>query len=389
MSEIRRLIAELCPDGVEYKTLGKISSIKTGEQLNKTKFNENGKYPVLNGGISASGFYNEYNTEGLTIAISQGGASAGYVNFMSEQFWAGAHCFVVKPSKYYADNKFLFYFLKHNQTNLQNTKRGAGIPGLSKENLEQLKIPVPPMEVQEEIVRILDKFTILEAELEAELEARRKQYEYYLDKLAGLETAYPKKALGDLCTEIYRGSGIKRDEVTERGIGYVRYGEIYTAYSVWFEKCTSHTNEKSIKNRKYFGPGDVLFAITGEKVEEIGKSTVYVGEEKCLAGGDTVVLKHQQNPKYMGYALSTSDAQRQKSDGKVKSKVVHSSVPALKKILIPVPPLQEQARIVAIIDRFHALVNDLSEGLPAEIAARRKQYEYYREMLLSFEEKAA
>ena len=138
------------------------------------------------------------------------------------------------------------------------------------------------------------------------------------------------KKLGDIATDIYRGSGIKRDQITETGIPCVRYGEIYTTYGVWFDECVSHTNEDEISNPKYFEYGDILFAITGESVEDIAKACAYVGHERCLAGGDTVVLKHKQNPKYLSYALATTEARQQKSKGKVKSKVVHSSVPAIK-----------------------------------------------------------
>jgi type I restriction enzyme S subunit len=144
----------------------------------------------------------------------------------------------------------------------------------------------------------------------------------------------------------------------------------------------SHTNESG----KFFEHGDILFAITGESIEEIAKSTAYVGNERGLAGGDIVVMKHEQNPKYLSYVLSTRAAQKQKSAGKIKSKVVHSSIPALKSIVVPLPSIEEQARIVAILDRFDALCNDLTHGLPAEIAARKRQYEYYRDKLLTFEE---
>lgn len=106
-----------------------------------------------------------------------------------------------------------------------------------------------------------------------------------------------------------------------------------------------------------------------------------------MAGGDIVVLKHNQNPKYLAYALSTANAQMQKSKGKVKSKVVHSSVPAIKEIVVPIPPLAEQERIANIIEHFDKLCTDISFGLPAEIEARKKQYEYYRDALLSFDEK--
>ena len=105
-----------------------------------------------------------------------------------------------------------------------------------------------------------------------------------------------------------------------------------------------------------------------------------------MAGGDTVVMKHNQDPRYISYALSTTDAQAQKSKGRVKSKVVHSSVPALKEIIIPLPTLEEQKRIADILDNFHQLCNDISTGIPAEIKARQKQYEYYRDKLLTFKE---
>ena len=180
------------------------------------------------------------------------------------------------------------------------------------------------------------------------------------------------KLLSDIAIDIYRGSGIKRDQVTETGIPCVRYGEIYTSYNVWFDICISHTQMEYVPNPKYFEYGDILFAITGESVEEIAKSIAYVGHEKCLAGGDTVVLKHNQNPKYMAYALSTTSAQAQKSKGKVKSKVVHSSVPAISEIIIPIPPLAIQSEIVRILDNF------------TELTARQKQYNYYRNKLLTF-----
>lgn len=192
--------------------------------------------------------------------------------------------------------------------------------------------------------------------------------------------------LGNIATEMYRGSGIKRDQVTQEGVQCVRYGEIYTTYDIWFDRCVSHTNEQTITSKKYFESGDILFAITGENVEEIAKSCAYIGNEKCLAGGDIVVMKHKQNPKYLAYALSTTDAQRQKSYGKIKSKVVHASVPSIKSITIPLPSLDVQEKIVDILDKFHSLVTDITEGLPAEIEARQKQYEYYRDKLLTFEE---
>lgn len=192
------------------------------------------------------------------------------------------------------------------------------------------------------------------------------------------------KKLGDIATDIFRGAGITRDQVTEEGIPCVRYGEIYTTYGIYFDTCVSHTDESTVQSKKYFEHGDILFAITGESVEDIAKSTAYVGYEKCLAGGDIVVLKHKQNPKYLSYVLSTTSAQAQKSKGKVKSKVVHSSVPAIKDIVIPVPPLEVQAEIVKILDEYSTSVTALQQELEKELTARKKQYEYYRDLLLDF-----
>jgi type I restriction enzyme S subunit len=405
MSHLEDLIAEYCPDGVEYKLLSTLASISTGTQLNLTQLTVDGKYPVMNGGISPSGYYDSYNTEKDTITISQGGASAGYVNYITTNFWAGAHCYVVKPINNEIENKYLYYYLKNSEQKIQDTKTGAGIPGLNKSKLERFIISIPPIIIQREIVRILDKMTYLEAELEAELEARILQYEHYRANLLEfnpdtpnpartphlthlLQTLCPDgveyKALNQISSTMYRGAGIKRDQLTDSGTPCVRYGEIYTKYNLFFDKCISFTDSNTITSKKYFSHGDILFAITGEKVEEISKSTAYLGNDTCLAGGDIVVMKHKENAKFLSYALSTQDAQKQKSLGKVKSKVVHSSVPEIGKIRVPVPPLPIQEEIVAILDRFESLVSDLKEGLPAEITARRKQYEYYRNQLLTF-----
>ncbi len=189
------------------------------------------------------------------------------------------------------------------------------------------------------------------------------------------------KTLGEIATDVFRGAGISRDQVRETGTPCVRYGEIYTTYGVWFEDCVSHTDETLLTSKKYFDYGDILFAITGESVEDIAKCCAYIGHETCLAGGDIVVLKHNEDPKYLSYALSTLDAQKQKSKGKVKSKVVHSSVPDIKAIRVPVPPLPVQREIVRILDNFTELTEELTE----ELTARKQQYEYYRNRLLTFD----
>ena len=182
MSRLQELINQYCPNRVEFRKLGDIAEIEKGVQFNKRDMKNVGPYPVINGGINPSGYIEQYNQEGNTITISQGGASAGYVNWITDRFWAGAHCYVIFPSDV-INNRFLYHTLKSREKYLQSSQYGAGIPSLAKSTIDNLTIPVPPLPVQQEIVSILDKFTELISGLKTELILRKKQYEYYRDKL--------------------------------------------------------------------------------------------------------------------------------------------------------------------------------------------------------------
>lgn len=387
MTKLEKLINELCPNGVEYKTVGQCCNVSAGGDVPKDKFSETftNEYciPIISNGIAENAIYGYTNIAKIkepAVTVAARG-TIGYAEYRDYPYFPIIRLLSLIPNDNKKLNvKFLYYVLQGKKYSVPI----SGIPQLTAPNIKKEKIPLPPIEVQREIVRILDNFTELEKELEKELIARKKQYEYYRDKLLTFDDKVPMVKLSDILTDIYRGAGIKREEITSDGIPCVRYGEIYTAYNISFKECISHTNENVVANPKYFEYGDIIFAITGESVEEIAKSIVYLGHKKCMAGGDTVVLKHKQEPRYMSYVLSTTNAQIQKSKGKVKSKVVHSSVPSLKEIVIPLPDLKTQKHIADILDNFHNLCNDLTSGLPAEIEARKKQYEYYRDKLLTF-----
>ena len=401
MSKLDELIKELCPNGVEYKYLGEIGQVKMCKRILKSQTNANVGIPFYKIGTfggKASAFISEelfkeykerypYPKVG-EILISAAGTVGRTVIYNGE------------PA-YYQDSNIVW--LSHDESKILNTylmycyelkpwniSSGGTIARLYNDDILKAKIPVPPLEVQCEIVRILDSFTLLTAELTAELKAeltaRKKQYEYYRNELLKPKKTIPLVTLKEIATSIYRGSGIKREQITESGIPCVRYGEIYTTYNTWFDKCVSRTKEEYVSNPKYFEHGDILFAITGESVEDIAKSIAYVGNEKCMAGGDIVVMKHQQNPRYLSHVLNTSFAREQKSKGKVKSKVVHSNVPSIEQIKIPLPSLEVQKRYADVLDNFEQICNDLNIGIPAEIEARKKQYEYYRDLLLTFAE---
>ena len=178
MSYIDNLIKECCPDRVEWKELGEVCDVNKGKQLNKELLTNDGKYPAYNGGKTYSGRTNDYNVEANTIIVSQGGASAGFVNFVTSKFWANAHCYYLLPDLEKVDNRFLYHFVKMKQSYLMEFQHGAGIPALKLEKLANLQIPLPPLKIQQEIVQILDKFT----EYVTELTDRQKQYTYYRDK---------------------------------------------------------------------------------------------------------------------------------------------------------------------------------------------------------------
>lgn len=240
---------------------------------------------------------------------------------------------------------------------------GANINNLKVRDIEAFSIPVPPLSEQERIVALLDdqfaKIDALKANAASQLQAAKDLFQSALKEMLTPKEGWERKTLEEISTDMYRGSGITRDQITEDGISCVRYGEIYTTYNYWFDNCKSHTIESKIKSPKYFEKGDILFTITGESVEDIAKSVAYLGSEKCLAGGDIVVMKHNQNAKYLSYALSTPDAIKQKGLGKTKLKVVHSNVPSIKSIVVPLPSLPEQERIAARLDAISEKVKAL------------------------------
>lgn len=405
MTKLEKMIKELCQDGAEYKTIeeicenvfsggtpktsvteyydGDIPWLRSGE-INFNVIKETEKFITEKGLVESSAKWIRKNS--VLIALTGATVARSAVNEIP--LTANQSVCAMETKEEIINYKYLYYCIENMYNNIKGMAQGA-LTSINLGIIKKLSVPVPPLEVQREIVRILDNFTELTAEITAEitaeLTARKKQYEYYRDTVLTFDDDVPMVKLGDIATDIYRGAGIKRDEVTPDGIPCVRYGEIYTSYNISFTECISHTSKDVVTTPKYFEHGDIIFTITGESVEEIAKSIAYLGHEKCMAGGDTVVMKHNQEPRYISYALSTTAAQVQKSKGKVKSKVVHSSVPALKEIKIPLPDMETQKRIADLLDNFHKLCNDISEGLPAEIEARQKQFEYYRDKLLTFE----
>ena len=409
MSRLEELIQQYCPDGVENKKLGDVVSISRGASprpiQNYLTNDEDGIPWIKIGDVSTNSKYITSTAERITREGANKSRFLKKGTFILSNSMSFGRPYILGIDGCIHDgwisicdfeaslnSDFLYYLLRCSNVQgywISKANSGGAVANLNSDIVRSTPIPVPPLPVQEEIVRILDTFTELQAELQAELQKRLQQYNYYRDNLLSFEgrTDVEWKKLGDVATDWYRGAGIKRDEVSEEGIPCIRYGEIHTTYNIWFNECISHTDENKQPAKKYADYGDILFAITSEDIPFIGNSVAYIGKERILVGGDIVVMKHTQNPKYMSYALSSSDAVMQKGKGKVKSKVVHTSVPSLKEIVVPIPSLEEQEKIASILDRFYTLTTDITAGLPAEIEARRKQYEYYRDKLLTFKKK--
>ena len=382
MSKIDELIQELCPNGVEYKELGAVEDsgiikLGRGNVISKTDIvGSPGDFPVYSSSAAGSGEFGRYgkymfDDERITWSIDGGGRF----------FYRTAHKYSVTNVSGWLkvikidilDIKFLYYVL----TDIWKTKaydytKKAHPSIIRKEYI----IPLPPLPIQEEIVRILDKFTKLEAELEAELEARKKQYDYYRNQLlttiekdgkwymSGNEVGW--KTLGEVCVSLRKGT-LKRGQLVEDGA----YPVINSGRE-WYGFYESYNNEADA----------LIIAARGEYAGFVS----YIST-KFWAGGLCYPYRSIKDDviqtKFIYYYLKNNE------QSIMDVLVSRGSIPAINKsdvdrIQIPIPPLSEQERIVSILDRFDALVNDISIGLPAEIEARRKQYEYYRGKLLSF-----
>ncbi|HFW4306732.1 TPA: restriction endonuclease subunit S [Salmonella enterica subsp. enterica serovar Yarrabah] len=265
-------------------------------------------------------------------------------------------------------------------------------------NFSYKKIPIPcpenkkkSLKIQGEIVRILDTFTSLTAELTAELTARKKQYNYYRDQLLSFEEVKVEwKTLADI-GEFIRGKRFTKADYAEDGISAIHYGEIYTRYGVWTSHALSKVRFDMADSLRYAKPGDVIMAGVGETVDDVGKAVAWIGNEKVAIHDDSYAFRHSMNPKFISYVMQTAAFIEEKAKHVSRGKVNRLLINGIGKVRIPIPypdntekSLAEQARIVAILDKFDALTNSISEGLPREIALRQKQYEYYRDLLLSF-----
>jgi type I restriction enzyme S subunit len=389
MSRIEELIEELCPEGVEWRMLG--------ECLERTKGT-----PITAHQMS------EINKEGAPIKIFAGGKTVAFVDYgdIPEKDILTKKSIVVKSRgiiefeyidkpfshknefwSYNSNNiniiiKYVYYYLKSKEPYFQSVgQRMSKIPQLSIPDTDKFPIPIPPLPIQQEIVTILDTFTALDAQLQAELEARRKQYEHYRNELLNFEGKEVEwKTLGEV-GKFIRGKRFVKNDIVSEGIPCIHYGEMYTYYKTWTKKTKSFLEPEKAEKLRFAKPGDVIIVTAGETIEDIGNAVAWLGETNVVIHDACFAYSHNFNPKFVSYYFQTDLFRSQIRKHISSSKISAILESGLSQATIPIPPLIEQERIVGILDKFEALV---SGELPAEIAARRKQYEYYREKLLTF-----
>ena len=367
---------------VEWKKLGDVCSVHTGGQLNRDNMIEDGKYPVVNGGREFSGYTNSFNEKANSITISQGGESAGFVNWIITNFWAGAHCYVVEH-KDTVNRRYLYHTLKNKERDIQLSKQGAGIPGLNRDTLYKQIIPIPSLSEQARIVGILDTFTASIENLKQQIAERRKQYEYYRDQLLDLvgEEGVEKKTLGKIGKCVAGATpSTKVNSYWENGdIPWMNSGEVHQGI---VRQTASFITQKGYENAstKMLPINTIVIALAGQGKTRgsVAITAIELCTNQSLCG---VIIKDANIiNKFIYYYLKTryDDLRRISSGdgtrGGLNLKMIGS-------YNVPIPSLKHQSRIVSILDTFEASI----QNLEAQLKQREKQYEYYRNKLLSFE----
>ena len=387
MNYIDRLVAELCPDGVEYRSLGDVV-----EYAKKREKDGTGVHLYVGVENLKSDFLGCSPVNGSKggIIFQKDDILLGNIRPYLKKMWlsnvegvSSPDVLVLRIQENEEDNivaKYLYYILSSSKFVAYNIShsRGGKMPRGNKAKILEFEFPVPPMEIQEAIVEILDKFT--------NLEARTLQYEYYRDSLFEALDC-PRVPLGSFA-QLVRGSGMPKTDFSESGVGAIHYGQIYTKFGTATAEVIVHVPEEKAKKLAVVNPGDVIVANTSENLEDVCKAVAWVGDSDIVTGGHATVIKApEQNAKFISYYMATGQFNKDKRRHAFGTKVIDVAPKNLAKIEFPLPPLEEQQRIVDILDRFDALTSSLSEGLPAELAARRSQYEYYRDQLLTFPRK--
>ena len=408
MNKLKRLIEELCPNGVKNKKLGEVCDFVNGFAFRSSLFREDGEKIIritnINGRTvdidDVKYFYKEdyktdleqFSIKNGDILIAMSGATTGKIGCYNydDISYLNQRVGKFKPHSGILSRRYLYHVLLANTGTLYVLAGGGAQPNLSSTKLmETFEIPVPPFVVQEEIANILDRFAEYAAELQAELQARQEQYEYYRNKLltfneigGGIQGVIWMK-MSEIGTFI-RGKRFVRTDIVNDGVPCIHYGDMYTYYGLYATKSKGMLRNELAPKMRYAQKNDVVIVAAGENKEDIGIGMAWLGDEPAAVHDACFIFKSDLYPQYVSHYLRTNYYHKQIVKHVSEGKICSISAKGLGSAIIPIPPYEEQVRIATLLNKFDELMSDLAQGLPAEIAAVKEQYEYYRNKLLSF-----
>lgn len=387
MSDLGFLKKLLDGASMEWVPLGQlVDTVTAPSKAQRSQYLEVGEIPIVDQGVSfVAGFADDGFEPVKCDEYVIFGDHSEHIKFVDFAFVQGADGLKILRPKSDVP-KYVYHALLNFYQKERSYKRHWS---KGKETLLPIPCPKDPeksLAIQAEIVRILDAFSELTAELTAELEVRKKQYNHYREQLLSFEDGEVKNLpMGDeRVGKFIRGGGLQKKDFVEAGVGCIHYGQVYTHYGTYAHTTKSYVSEEFAKKARMAKKGDVVIATTSENDEDVCKAVAWLGDNNIAVSSDACFYSHKLNPKFVAYFFQTEQFQKQKRIHITGAKVRRVNADSLAKILIPVPSPEEQDRIVAILDKFDTLTTSLSAGLPREIKLRQQQYEYYRDLLLSF-----
>ena len=409
MTHIEQMIQDMCPNGVEFKTLGEVATLSRGKVYSKEYLRDNaGEYPVYSSQTANNGELGRistYDYDGKYLTWTTDGAYAGTVFRREGRFSITNVCGLISNVDKALSIDFLYYWL--NKVAKGYVYQGMGNPKLMSNVMETIEIPLPPLEIQKKIVECLDKFSALAAELQAELQLRRKQYEYYRTHLLtphsdcnsatkpddaqwefqrytkGIAKVYDWqwKTLGEVCDLV-------KDRISASDLDTETYVSVENLLPNKMGKIAS-TSVPTTGNVINYHKDNVLIGNIRPYLRKIWLANCDGG-----TNGDVITLSIKDEyknlilPRFLYHALADERFFIYDTQYSSGAKMPRGDKERVMEYQIALPPLAEQARIVSILDKFEALTTSLSDGIPAEQAAQQKRYEYYRDLLLTFDRKA-
>lgn len=373
---VDNLIQKLCNNNIKTVTLQQICNKITTGKLDANAMEEGGQYPFFTCSRKTYKINSyRFDCEALIIA---GNGEVGETKYYKGKFDAYQRTYVLYEFNEEVDVQYLFHYLRgYLKPYVFALSKKGSIPYITLGILKNFPIPLPPLPIQQEIVRILDTFTNLTAELTAELTARRKQYEYYRDELLTFGEDVPRVQLGDIGPVCMCKRILKSQTNTVGGVPFYKIGTFGKTANAYISEETyqEYRSMYSFPNK-----GDILISAAGT----IGRTVVYDGKPAYFQDSNIVWIANDETRvlnRFLAYCYEKKPWNI--SSGGTIARLYNENI---QKAVIPAPSLERQMQIVSQLEKMEDLCNSITVGLPAEITARQKQYEYYRDKLLTFKE---